>query len=93
MLKHGILGILNYGDMSGYEIREVFNDSLNYFWTAHTSQIYRELDVLEKNGWIKKQEVEQDGRPNKTRSIKTMDENSCALAIGAGSIEIRSPIL
>ena len=60
MLKHGILGLLNYGDMSGYEIREVFKDSLNYFWTAQTSQIYRELGVLEKNGWIVKQTIEQD---------------------------------
>ena len=49
MLKHGILGLLNYGDMSGYEIREVFQDSLNYFWTAQTSQIYREIGVLEQN--------------------------------------------
>ena len=65
MLKHGILGLLNYGDMSGYEIREVFKDSLNYFWTAQTSQIYRELGVLEKNGWIVKQTIEQDGKPNK----------------------------
>lgn len=65
MLKHGILGLLNYGDMSGYEIREVFKDSLNYFWTAQTSQIYRELGALEKNGWIKRQAVKQDGKPNK----------------------------
>lgn len=65
MLKHGILGLLNYGDMSGYEIREVFKDSLNYFWTAQTSQIYREIGVLEKNGWIEKRTVEQDGKPNK----------------------------
>lgn len=65
MLKHGILGLLNYGDMSGYEIREVFKASLNYFWTAQTSQIYRELDVLEKNGWIEKRIVEQSGKPNK----------------------------
>ena len=65
MLKHGILGLLNYGDMSGYEIREVFKHSLNYFWTAQTSQIYRELGVLEKNGWIVKQTIEQDGKPNK----------------------------
>lgn len=65
MLKHGILGLLNYGDMSGYEIRQVFQDSLNYFWTAQTSQIYREIGVLEKNGWIEKRTVEQDGRPNK----------------------------
>lgn len=65
MLKHGILGLLNYGDMSGYEIRKVFKDSLNYFWTAQTSQIYRELSVLEKNSWIEKRTVEQDGKPNK----------------------------
>ena len=31
MLKHGILGLLNYGDMTGYEIREIFNKSLNFF--------------------------------------------------------------
>ena len=60
MLKHGILGLLNYGDMSGYEIREVFKNSLNYFWTAQTSQIYRELGALEKNGWIKRRAVEQE---------------------------------
>lgn len=65
MLRHGILGLLNYGNMSGYEIREVFKDSLNYFWKAQTSQIYRELDVLEKKGWIKKQLVEQEGKPDK----------------------------
>lgn len=65
MLKHGILGLLNYGDMSGYEIREVFKASLNYFWMAQTSQIYRELDVLENKGWIEKRTVEQSGKPNK----------------------------
>ena len=65
MLKRGILGLLNYGDMSGYEIREVFKDSLNYFRAAQTSQIHREIGVLEKNGWIEKQAVEQNGKPNK----------------------------
>ncbi len=34
MLKHGILGLLNYGDMTGYEISETFKNSLNYFWPA-----------------------------------------------------------
>ena len=45
MLKHGILGLLNYGDMTGYEIREAFESSLKFFWPAQTSQIYRELNV------------------------------------------------
>ena len=65
MLKHGILGLLNYGDMTGYEIRTVFKDSLNHFWQAQTSQIYRELQALEKNGWITSSHVEQKGKPDK----------------------------
>lgn len=52
MLKHGILGLLNYHEMTGYEIMEVFRDSLNYFWSAQTSQIYRELQTLKKSGYV-----------------------------------------
>lgn len=65
MLKHGILGLLNYGDMTGYEIMTVFRDSLNHFWVAQTSQIYRELQALEKNGWIRSAHVSQEGKPDK----------------------------
>jgi len=73
MLKHGILGLLNYGDMTGYEINEAFENSLNFFWPAQTSQIYRELTVLEKNKWIVKQTVEQSGKPNKNICSITED--------------------
>ena len=65
MLKHGILGLLSYGDMTGCEIREAFESSLKFFWPAQTSQIYRELIILEKNKWIEKHTVEQSGKPNK----------------------------
>lgn len=65
MLKHGILGLLNYGDMSGYEIMEVFRDSLNYFWTAQTSQIYRELQTLKERGFVTATEIKGDNRPDK----------------------------
>lgn len=65
MLKHGILGLLNYGDMTGYEIMEVFRDSLSYFWTAQTSQIYRELQNLKKRGWVTDISVPQTGKPDK----------------------------
>ena len=54
MLKHGILGLLNYKEMTGYEIMETFRDSLNYFWDAKTSQIYRELQGLEQKEWVNK---------------------------------------
>lgn len=65
MLKHGILGLLNYYDMTGYEIMEAFRDSLNFFWNAQTSQIYRELQGLEKKGWVGKTPVPQQGKPDK----------------------------
>lgn len=65
MLKHGILGLLNYHPLTGYEIMIVFRDSLRFFWSAQTSQIYRELQALETKGWVGKTAVPQQGKPDK----------------------------
>jgi len=65
MLKHGILGLLNYQEMTGYEIKRVFRDSLNYFWDAKTSQIYRELQKLEQKDLVRKTVIPQSGKPDK----------------------------
>lgn len=65
MLKHGILGLLNYHKLTGYEIMTVFRDSLCFFWSAQTSQIYRELQTLESKGWVGKTPVPQQGKPDK----------------------------
>ncbi len=51
-LSYGLLGLLNYFPMSGYDLKKVFDDSINFFWAAKTSQIYRELKSLEKKGDI-----------------------------------------
>lgn len=65
VLKYGILGLLNYQDMTGYEVMEVFRDSLRFFWSAQTSQIYRDLQGMEKKGWVSKTVVSQQGKPDK----------------------------
>ena len=65
MLKHGILGLLNYADMNGYEILETFRRSLNHFWNAQKSQVYRELISLENAGYIHGIWIEQEGKPDK----------------------------
>jgi len=65
VLKHGILGLISNGDKTGYEIMTVFRDSLSHFWTAQTSQIYRELQTMEKLGWISQTHVAQAGKPDK----------------------------
>lgn len=65
MLKHGILGLLNYGSMTGYDIMLTFKKSLNFFWTVQTSQIYRELQTLKSKGWVTDQNISQSGKPDK----------------------------
>jgi DNA-binding PadR family transcriptional regulator len=64
-LKYGLLGLLNYGPMTGYELYKVFKDSLSFFWQAQTSQIYRELSAMERNGWLTSERVMQNEKPNK----------------------------
>lgn len=65
MLKHGILGLIGQGDKTGYEINELFKTSLNYFWNANTSQIYRELQNLRDKGFVSDTLVKQQGKPDK----------------------------
>ena len=64
-LKHGLLGLLNYGSMTGYELDKAFKASLSFFWQAKTSQIYRELDAMEQSGWLSSQRVVQTEKPNR----------------------------
>lgn len=64
-LPHGLLGLLNYKDMTGYELSKTFDDSLSFFWKAQSSQIYRELDRMETLGWLASQVEIQTERPNK----------------------------
>jgi len=64
-LKYGLLGLLNYKKMTGYELNKVFKESLEFFWQGQTSQIYRELTALEKTGSLSSEVKVQTGKPNK----------------------------
>ena len=64
-LKHGLLGLLSYGSMTGYDLDKAFKDSLSFFWQAQTSQIYRELNTMQQKGWLESQHVIQNEKPNK----------------------------
>jgi DNA-binding PadR family transcriptional regulator len=64
-LKYGLLGLLNYGSMTGYELDKAFNASLGFFWQGKTSQIYRELSAMERSGWLTSERVIQEDKPNK----------------------------
>lgn len=64
-LRHGLLGLLNYDRMTGYELDRAFKDSFSFFWQAQTSQVYRELKAMEKMGWLTSEVEVQTGKPNK----------------------------
>jgi PadR family transcriptional regulator AphA len=64
-LEHAILGFLNYGPHSGYDLKKMFDISVQHFWPADQSQIYRTLSRLEEKGWAEMEVVEQDDRPDR----------------------------
>ncbi|TLQ49900.1 PadR family transcriptional regulator [Lacticaseibacillus casei] len=63
--KDVVLGLLNQRDMSGYEIKEVFETQLKFFFDGTFGMIYPILRKLEKDGLIQKKHVVQDLKPNK----------------------------
>lgn len=64
-LQYAILGILTYVSLNGYSLKKLFDRSINHFWHASLSQIYKELGELERNGYVTSSIQEQDDRPDK----------------------------
>ncbi|GED33361.1 MULTISPECIES: PadR family transcriptional regulator [Brevibacillus] len=64
-VKTIILGFLSYGEMSGYDIKQAFTNSIGFFYDASFGAIYPALRKLEEEGYVTKQEIIQSGKPNK----------------------------
>ncbi|MGL4821064.1 MAG: PadR family transcriptional regulator [Bacilli bacterium] len=64
-LRYGILGLLMKENMTGYSLTSYFHTYLNQMWHANQSQIYRELNWLESEGFVTSQIEIQIGKPNK----------------------------
>ncbi|HAF62822.1 MAG TPA: PadR family transcriptional regulator, partial [Anaerolineaceae bacterium] len=64
-LEHAILGFLNYRPFTGYDLKKVFDTSVQHFWSADQSQIYRTLNALTKKGWVEMEKVAQQDRPDR----------------------------
>ncbi len=64
-LQYAILGLLKYKAMSGYDLKAVFDNSINFFWSAKLSQIYRELGSLEAKGYVSSVIEAQEKRPDR----------------------------
>lgn len=64
-LGYIILGLLSLKPMTGYDLKTFFSKSINFFWSAELSQIYRELSNLERKGFVRYELIPQEGRPDK----------------------------
>lgn len=64
-LQFAILGLLEYKPMTGYDLKKMFDQSINNFWAASQSQIYRELGTLESKDYISFIIKPQEDRPDK----------------------------
>ena len=64
-LDYAILGFLNYQPLTGYDLKKVFDRSIQHFWHADQSQIYRTLNRLTEDGAVRMEIVEQIDRPDR----------------------------
>ncbi|MFB6285138.1 MAG: PadR family transcriptional regulator [Candidatus Bipolaricaulia bacterium] len=62
-LKHALLGFLSFGPATGYDLKNRMEQSVQYFWHADLSQIYRTLDAMRDAGWVDKAIEHQESRP------------------------------
>ncbi len=71
-LEFAVLGFLNYHPYTGYDLKKIFDTSVQHFWHADQSQIYRTLARLTEQGYVRMEKVPQDDRPG--RKVYTITE-------------------
>lgn len=63
--SYAVLGILSVSSMSGYELAQAAERSIDNFWPISRSQVYSELARLEGLGFVRGTEVAQERVPDK----------------------------
>jgi PadR family transcriptional regulator AphA len=70
MIQYAILGLLNWQPMTGYDLKQIFRDSLTMHWSGNNNQIYRTLVTLHEDGWVSRDvEAPEKGPARKVYSI------------------------
>lgn len=68
-MKFLILGLLLRGPLSAYDLRKRFTSGISLFYSASLGSIQRALQTLDNQGWVKKNESVDSGRPKHLYSI------------------------
>jgi PadR family transcriptional regulator, regulatory protein AphA len=65
MIKFILLGFLNYQPMTGYQLKQVIDDTTGHFWHAYHSQIYTMLRQMEAEGLLTSEIIQQASSPDR----------------------------
>ncbi|MEX2459003.1 MAG: PadR family transcriptional regulator [Actinomycetota bacterium] len=60
-----ILGLLTFGEQSGYDLKKLVDASVGHFFSPAKSQIYSELRRLVQLRYAREREIAQTDRPDK----------------------------
>ena len=63
-LRHILLGLAER-ECSGYDVKKEFDTSLRNFWRAELSQIYPQLQKLERDGLLESEKAESAQGPQR----------------------------
>jgi DNA-binding PadR family transcriptional regulator len=64
-LREAMLGLLDDGPMTGYDIKQFFRNVIRHFWSVSDGQLYPTLKKMHEDGLISLEVVEQKGTANK----------------------------
>src|ERR1051325_690197 len=63
--EFAVLGLLSFGERSGYEMKKAAERGVGYVWTAAKSHVYAVLPRLVEGGYATTRRVTQERRPDK----------------------------
>lgn len=75
-LKYTILGFLNNGPKTGYDLQKKIDMTISHFWPSTQSQVYRTLNDLAQNEFVVTEVHYQNEKPNK--KVYTITEKGIA---------------
>ncbi|HSN69881.1 MAG TPA: PadR family transcriptional regulator [Steroidobacteraceae bacterium] len=64
-VKTVCLGLLTFGEASGYDLKKHFEESFEHFFSAGYGSIYPALAALADEGLVSCREISQDGKPDR----------------------------
>jgi PadR family transcriptional regulator AphA len=66
LTEYAILGLVSYGETSGYDLARLAERSVGLIWAPSRSQIYKSLGHLEELALVRGRRIAQQTRPDKT---------------------------